>query len=162
MTQMEQLRPLLTIQDLGAKKIVRKMVTSIERAARRSSRITIKLIALNFVYLLMLSTIRLLDRFRQLSPEKVRLILIMMLFILLYVYYAMTTKLTVILCIIRESYATCCPYMAMNQPMIEGYHFMISAGGVLSACQCDILVNTMDDCNPLAAISSFSVSTGNI
>ena len=29
MTQMEQLRPLLTIQDLGAKKIVRKMVTSI-------------------------------------------------------------------------------------------------------------------------------------
>ena len=29
MTQMEQLRPLLTIQDLDAKKIVRKMVTSI-------------------------------------------------------------------------------------------------------------------------------------
>ena len=31
-------------------------------------------------------TILLLDRFRQLSPEKVRPILIMMLFILLYVY----------------------------------------------------------------------------
>ena len=29
MTQMEQLRPLLIVQDLGAKKIVRKMVTSI-------------------------------------------------------------------------------------------------------------------------------------
>ena len=29
MTQMEQLRSLMTIQDLGAKKIVRKMVTSI-------------------------------------------------------------------------------------------------------------------------------------
>ena len=42
---------------------------------------------------------------------------------------------------------------------------MISAdvsNNVLSACQCDILVNTMDYCNPLAAISSFSVSTGNI
>ena len=71
----------------------------------------------------------------------------------------MTPKLTVILSIIRESYAI---HGHESTYDIRLLFYDISRCAVLSACQCDILVNTMDDCNPLAEISSFSVSTGNI
>ena len=71
----------------------------------------------------------------------------------------MTPKLTVILCIIRESYAI---HGHESTYDIGLLFYDISRCAVLSACQCDILVNTLDDCNPLAAISSFSDSTGNI
>ena len=67
----------------------------------------------------------------------------------------MTPKLTVILCIIRESYAI---HGHESTYDIGLLFYDIGRCAVLSACQCDILVNTMDDCNPLAATSSFSCS----